>query len=367
MKKHILKICTVLAFCFLAGVFSGCQKAQQKMKMPSMKFITRDSVHGVIAPDDSHIWLVGAYGSIHHSNDGGKTWKQQESGLNRQTTGVDNVILSDGVFLDTSTGWVAGTNGTMLHTTDGGTIWTRQETGTKRHIFSVTFVDKQTGWACGDGATMLHTTDGGTTWKQQIEDMDVIFNNVYFVDRQYGWMVGEFGLVYATTDGGATWDSKVPACIEPVVTEEEFTTMVPTLYGVQFTDRRNGWACGMYSTIIRTTDGGQTWQKVANDGENQLFTVLIKGSRGYAVGDKGAYLVSTDGGASFALQKEAIKTRMWFRDVTFSSPDKGWVVGSGGIVTGTSDGGRTFAFYSGLSYEFEGFQMPEELERRAME
>lgn len=360
MNKRILKT-GVIVFVFLGLILSlGCSKAKSKFKVPKMKFISRENVHGVFASDDDNIWIVGNYGSIYHSTDGGQKWKKQKSE-------VTSTILCDGIALDSKTAWIAGTHGVILHTTDGGENWVKQNTGTKHHIFSVSFVDKQYGWATGSFSTLIHTTDGGKTWQKQIEEKDMIYSNIFFVDRQYGWTVGEYGTVLSTVDGGLTWDSKVPECVQVIEREDEYSSMVPTFFGVYFTDRLNGLVCGLYSAIIHTTDGGQTWARAQNDGVHPLYTVYAKGDKAWAVGEKGAYLKSFDGGKTFKLQEDAIKSRLWFRDVFFTSPEKGWVVGASGIVARSVDEGHTWSIESGLSYEFAGFEMPEELERRVEE
>jgi photosystem II stability/assembly factor-like uncharacterized protein len=74
------------------------------------------------------------------------------------------------------------------------------------------------------------------------------------------------------------------------------------------------------------------------------------------VGDKGTYITSQDGGMTWKNEEETIKTKMWFRDVVFTTPDKGWIVGAGGTVISTTDGGKTWEFHSGLSYDTKAFK-----------
>jgi photosystem II stability/assembly factor-like uncharacterized protein len=80
------------------------------------------------------------------------------------------------------------------------------------------------------------------------------------------------------------------------------------------------------------------------------------------VGDKGTYLFSDDGGNTWEMTDEVIKSKQAFRDIYFSSPQKGWAVGAGGSVIHTTDGGKTWEFRSGLSYAMEFFKMPKALE-----
>ncbi|MCP4713989.1 MAG: hypothetical protein GY868_02640 [Deltaproteobacteria bacterium] len=355
MRKILCNALFLVLFVLMIICGAGCNRAERGMKGPNIKKITRQNVHGVFAPTDEHIWLTGNHGSIYHSGDGGETWKAQESGM---TEG----ILVDGVFLDTRTAWIVGLYGTVLHTTDGGARWTRQQTGTKRHLFGISFADAEHGWAVGEWGTTLHTSDGGKSWQTQREEMDRTFNNVCFLDRETGWIVGERGTILHTRDGGKSWQPQLPKVFEREDFEAELENPPPSLFGVFFTDRDHGWACGIDGTIITTNNGGNTWELQDSKTDMTLYTIVIKWGRGWVVGDKGTYLTSPDAGATWVSHADVIKSRQPFRDIYFSSPQKGWVVGAAGTVVHTADGGQTWDFRSGLSYAMDFFQMPEALE-----
>ena len=89
------------------------------VEMPEMKTISEDNLHGVIAPDKNHIWITGNFGTIFHSNNGGVSWEKQDSG-------GENFLISDGSFIDSKQGWLAGTRGTILHTNSAGKKWKKQ-------------------------------------------------------------------------------------------------------------------------------------------------------------------------------------------------------------------------------------------------
>jgi hypothetical protein len=60
----------------------------------------------------------------------------------------------------------------------------------------------------------------------------------------------EGGILLRTEDGGDTW--------EPVLTSDS------DLYHVQFLDGQRGWLAGSHATLWRTDDGGKTWQEQPN-------------------------------------------------------------------------------------------------------
>ena len=73
--------------------------------------------------------------------------------------------------------------------------------------------------------------------------------------------------------------------------------------GVYFHDRDHGWAVGHDSAILRTTDGGATWELVnwAPEDESPFFDVWFSDAdNGVAIGAYGAYYETTDSGASWS-------------------------------------------------------------------
>ena len=86
--------------------------------------------------------------------------------------------------------------------------------------------------------------------------------------------------------------------IIPVVDETEWEQPTPSLYSVWFKDSLRGWASGMDGIIITTEDGGLNWTKVNNPTEADkltLYKIAVIDDSGWAVGQKGTYLISPDG------------------------------------------------------------------------
>jgi hypothetical protein len=64
-------------------------------------------------------------------------------------------------FSDANTGTVVGNWGTLLRTTNGGTTWTSQFCGTNNTLLGVSFIGAHIGTVVGWYNTILHTTNGG--------------------------------------------------------------------------------------------------------------------------------------------------------------------------------------------------------------
>ena len=74
MIKSLIKVAVFIVFISIISAGAGCSRKEQKMQSPDIKMITRENLHGVIAPDDNNIWVTGAFGTIYHSADGGRNW-----------------------------------------------------------------------------------------------------------------------------------------------------------------------------------------------------------------------------------------------------------------------------------------------------
>jgi photosystem II stability/assembly factor-like uncharacterized protein len=287
----------------------------------------RDNLYGVHAMDAANTWIVGAFGTIFHSADGGVTWQAQSSGTTENLFGVD--------FADTGNGWVVGRSGVILRTKDSGGTWTRQRPEEKNHLFSVDAVSADHAVAIGDWGTVLVTTDGGATWQKRSLDRDIILNAQHWIDGSRGWIVGEAGLIVATADGGATWT-------------EQNSGVMKTLFGVAFADAQRGWAVGLDGLILYTDNGGLEWRVQHGNAElagfdqvtseevaenPTLFDVSVSGATGYVVGDGGSVFASTDGGLQWkrAVVPAAVRLR-WIRSASLAGNGTGLLAGANGLT-----------------------------------
>jgi photosystem II stability/assembly factor-like uncharacterized protein len=114
-----------------------------------------------------------------------------------------------------------------------------------------------------------------------------VFYNITFADSLNGYVVGQGGIMIKTTDGGATWDSINSGTNQ-------------TLYSVQFANKNIGYACGYNGTIIKTNDAGKTWvlQKTLTTDYIQKIKVFSADTI-YAFGHNGRMLKTVDGGKSW--------------------------------------------------------------------
>jgi photosystem II stability/assembly factor-like uncharacterized protein len=212
-------------------------------------------------------WAVGDRATFVHTTDGGRTWTLAkiggESGLTAdEALLAQEPVLYDVQFLDRNIGWVVGEFGNIYHTTDGGESWTQQQESLLGGglfsvldlptLFGVHFIDRENGLAAGLEGRVARTRDGGKIWKFEefnvtLPILDPLFQPFQFSDTT-GWAVGAAGEIAHETEPGKPW-VRAPLGRE----------ILTWLRGVHFLDKQNGWIVGGYGTILHTTDGGETW------------------------------------------------------------------------------------------------------------
>ena len=123
------------------------------------------------------------------------------------------VIFEVSHFLDDGQhGWVTAVKppyapGTavIFRTTDGGETWERFDTPVAGAPAQIDFVDANNGWI-GAGETIVHTTDGGLTWEEQdIWTLHAV-RDIHFTSPTQGRACTNLGELLRTNDGGATWN-----------------------------------------------------------------------------------------------------------------------------------------------------------------
>ena len=118
-------------------------------------------------------------------------------------------------------------------------------------------------------------------------------------------------------DGGRTWTAQVH--------------LIKSLNGIYFVDSEYGWAVGNEGNILHTTDGGKQWLKQQSLKKTDLFGVFFTDRQeGWAVGMGGTILHTTDGGETWKPEKSVTTQDLWA--IQFVGKSYGWIVGQGGVV-----------------------------------
>ena len=109
---------------------------------------------------------------------------------------------------------------------------------------------------------------------------------------------------------------------------------------VSFIDINNGIVVAG-PTILRTTNGGETWTRQISDTTSWLSGVyFINTNNAIVVGENGTILHTTNGGTNWISQSSGTWSNL--ESVHFVNENVGWVVGYYGTILKTTNGGVTF-------------------------
>jgi photosystem II stability/assembly factor-like uncharacterized protein len=203
-----------------------------------------------------------------------------------------------------------------------GVGWQAIKVDTTSSFTDIFFVNDKIGFLCGP-RYLGKSTDGGLTWKKCIPDsLNAGFVNLFFVDANNGWAFGDGNYLLRTHDGGVTW---------------EWINKRGTYDGIFF-DANNGYVISTNNTtstgLYKTSDGGVTLTFVAPSGSSAGLFFLDQNKGWFA----DTYLHKTENaGVSFATSSKLFNLPYI---VQYTDDLHGWMAGYGGIYR-TVDGGTT--------------------------
>ncbi len=173
---------------------------------------TKDQLLGVHTPSPLHAFAVGAFGTVLSTSDAGHRWQKHELKWDEliaqiiKDSGYVEPNLNAVHFSTPEIGWIVGEFGLVLHTRDGGQTWVSQRYGSDLpQLYAVKFFDDGRGWAVGQAGNLIQTADGGQHWSSvQLETKRDLYD--LSIEDQHGVIVGD-GVILASRDGGASWKS----------------------------------------------------------------------------------------------------------------------------------------------------------------
>jgi len=259
---------------------------------------------------------VGARGLVMLSGDGGKSWAK---GLGPENDGL--AMLS-----------VASLQGRKIAVGQLGTAfrlegdkWTALKTGTTARLLTVALGDNGLAVTAGAFGTLLVSGNDGNSWTPVVLDwfeilQDAVEPNFYDIAivGDTITVVGEFNLVLQSRDRGVTW----------AVVQKGGAT----LSGLSLGTDGVGIAVGQTGTVLRTSDGGATWQQAPTNVTTNLLGVATSGQNAFATGFRIA-LQSSDGGATWQQASFGDLKTEWYSTVTKAPANANFIlVGHSGRI-----------------------------------
>jgi photosystem II stability/assembly factor-like uncharacterized protein len=193
---------------------------------------------------------------------------------------------------------------------------------------------KNEGWVSVSNS-ILHSADGGRTWTR-LGDTPEPLNSLAFTSSLSGWGVGPQGL-WNTGDGGVHWTLKLPHSKDSGYPR-----------AVRFASPQLGFCVWTSpSKLLRTTNGGKTWDPVAISSSLDLDSMFIAISSPHVL-----WLLSDSITANPSILRSIDDGATWtsiagpgigpFYALSFANAETGWAASSGGSLARTSNGGQTW-------------------------
>ncbi len=132
--------------------------------------------------------------------------------------------------------------------------------------------------------------------------------------------------------------------LEDLATEPCSSDLTDVAFGlndVAFIDNQNVVAVGSHGSILKSTDGGDTWRKIRSDIYNHLYKLQFTSNTiGYTIGNK---MLKTDDAGESWYPIELPKSASSYPspdNLVFANSEIGFVFGRDGKIFKTEDGGR---------------------------
>ena len=204
--------------------------------------------------------------------------------------------------------------------------------------------------AVGQRGHILLSSDG-VEWEQVPVPANSTLTAVDFADDQNGWAGGHDATLLRTRDGGRTWELQQ---YEPLLDL--------SVLDILFLDAERGFAIGNFGYFLHTEDGGETWQEdvVVSPEEHHLHSIIQADNGDLLIaGEFGKVYRSTDGGYDW----EVIQTPYAgsFFKILQASDGRLLVAGLRGNVFVSNDMGRSWErFDAGTEFSLYGGNVTED-------
>ncbi|MEO9476520.1 MAG: YCF48-related protein [Cyclobacteriaceae bacterium] len=223
--------------------------------------------------------------------------------------------------------------------------------------YTIHYYNSDLVFLAGSGGNVGKSEDGGASWEFINTGYDFGIQAVTFISESVGWAVGGNSLVLKTVDGGETWQK-----VEITLFEE-----IDYAQDIHFVDSNTGYLCGKTiegeGFVYKTTDGGDTWVDINSTESFASFFMLMvwdDANTGWLASSQFELFKTTDGGDTWDIKHAANESWGVIRHLSFFG-DIGYVVTAEGFVDKTIDGGETWNPTNDsidVDFTFSGYDPP---------
>ena len=202
--------------------------------------------------------------------------------------------------------WISADSKHIYRTTDGGLTWVNVADSLviKREVFFIDALDSNVAIVTttpNDTTFLYRTTNGGKTWQQVYFLKGGFIDGIHMFDSLTGVAIsdpvgGKWGII-KTTDGGATWSRTAN---EPTQVSGEFS-FVPSC--ISFAGISHFWFSTRRGVLYKSTDRGENWEAHSVPFRGAIPVCFIDSLSGFITETQDPALrkgaITTDGGNSW--------------------------------------------------------------------
>jgi len=194
---------------------------------------------------------------------------------------------------------VCGDGGVIAETKNGGKTWRNQKSGVKERLWKIRKMPGGSLLACGDKGVVLRTDDLGKNWTALKSPATADVMDVCPATDDVFYACTRTGAVYKTVNAGKTW--------KPTKTDVQ-----TPLCRIAALDAKNIVVVGDGNTVLTSKNGGETWVKRKPKAQGDIEDVSVgNDGRLYAVNGRAQLLISADKGAKWQVQSLKTTAHLW--------------------------------------------------------
>ena len=286
-------------------------------------------------------------------------FRNLESGQRSNSTGVTGQQLTNSPitcrlesvhFVDGNQGWAAGgyklpyinrTEAVVMHTRDGGITWQPIPDLAIPRLREIEFSSPRRGIAYGDSGNVFtggifETNDAGNSWSAISRLTDVALLAAEQTENQF-ITINDNGQLGRYENGQ----------YEAAVILDDAAAIKIDFRSVKMIDDNQGVAVGTQGRLFKTDNGGLSWQRLPIESTHPELvhfdwqTAAVVDQKVVFAGFPGTTIATLDLKTNqLSTAKTSVRSKL--NRLFFLNSQVGWAVGDFGVVLSTTDGGKTW-------------------------
>lgn len=215
----------------------------------------------------------------------------------------------------------------LIRTENAGLSWTPKYLNAI--LNNIAYLDKSHLIGIDDSGVVT-SDDNGQSWTRRYTSYRVLsLKKIKIINQERIFVLCAGGGILRSTNGGVSW-------------ERVANDMPWEIFDLQMADSLVGFAANLVGNVYKTDDGGLTWKVVGNTGVSRRLSSLTFSDKneGYAAGEQGYIVKTTDGGAHWQTTKAITQPTSNHPGGVSDYTDYGWI--------GYSDGNNLVALAADL-------------------